>query len=399
MSVGLRMMSKMLLVFSVLSCVISPTSWAKDSGANGFVSDVNAVNSLMTQAEKSFGAGDKDKALILVSQAEKKLITALRSKYSTDSRYVGYLANVKGYWKTTSIHPENSGVDYVKRFESKISCWVGGCQATPLSHVMQIRFTDGTVSVFRSHGSPFDDNDDDFIGSLDLRVLSHFGFFQMTNKEVVMLPVVGNWRGGGWNLTIMNLSRNLKAEKYTSLFKKQDLPSELIKHWDDRYQSFLNVCDTYDCPDAELKQFDEKAGKVVFNSITVKLRQVKINQYPHSNRQKLLDLFNRISTEGASPRYSKIGLNDINNEVTSISIQPKAVGLDQITLSQIGQLAGVRVEGKANRLTITFTIAHRNGNMNLTFMGTNTGKPIRAITITPADTFPSDNLSLVFPGQ
>ncbi|QJD82857.1 hypothetical protein [Cohnella herbarum] len=70
-----------------------------------------------------------------------------------------------------------------------------------------------------------------------------------------------------------------------------------------------------------------------------------------------------------------------------------------MTLSQIGQIAGVRGGGKVNRPTITFTIAHRNGNINIIFTGTNTGKPIRSMMITPAHAFPSDNVSLVFPSR
>ncbi|GMK42836.1 hypothetical protein PCCS19_58960 [Paenibacillus sp. CCS19] len=368
----------------------------------------------MAQAKKLYLANDQEGAYANVAKGEAKLLAALNTKGASDPKYGTLLAS-SGYHMSTVLHPTNTGVKYVRTFTSDIPCGEAGCQGVPLSAIMLFNYTDGSISTIRSHIVPLP-GDQGEVEPFFLHVLTQYGLFRTTAGDIIMLSVLGNWRGGGWSIGLRNLSKGGSAEPYTTLFQGKDLPEELLKHWDETQQGFLGLCDareTVNCTVQNPEQItitaiDEDAGTVTFGTEVVHLSNV-VNVKTSTERGELRKLINTLLSRGtfedvpirpgeqivAAPQlgeplgkrsnllfYRNFTLQtDAIGEVKHIYYPARLTGLQSVTLAWLEKQLGTASVNKGSSSSVSVVIQSKYNLSRLTFTASNRNSTVQTIRL------------------
>ncbi|PWV92494.1 hypothetical protein DFQ01_13555 [Paenibacillus cellulosilyticus] len=409
-----------LLTLIMLITIIVPLQSAESvveaaASSDPIISLLNTTKAYIDKAKKLNLAGDQEGAYVNVAKGEAKLLEALRSKGATDPKYGAKFAT-SGYMTNTVLHPTNTGVEYVRTFMSDIPCVEAGCQGVPISAIMMFKFTDGSTTIIRSHIVPLP-GDSGEVEPFFLHVLSQYGLFRTTSGDIIMLSALGNWRGGGWSLTLRNLSHGGRAEPYTTLFNKSDLPEALLKQWNNEQRAFLGLCEAaINCTKEEsnqtaLKAIDEDAGTVTFGSKLVHLRNV-VKVKSSTDRVKLRAFVSGIVDEGTFPsigirpgeqtaaatqlgeptskRNNMLYYLDVTLQTDAIGMVkhiyylPRTAGLQSVTLAWLEKQLGTAAVWKDGSYSVSVIIRSRYNLSRLSFTAPSRSSRVQTIALSGA---------------
>lgn len=396
-----------------LQSVQSQAEASTTTKSDPIVTLLQATKSYMDKAKQLYLANDREGAYAEVAKGEAKLMQALRAKGATDPKY-GTLFATSGYAMSTVLHPTTTGVEYVRTFTSDIPCGEAGCQGASVSAIMMFKFTDGSVSIIRSHIIPLP-GDTGEVEPFFLHVMQQSGLFRTESGDIIMLCVLGNWRGGGWSIVLRNLSQGGRTEPYSVLFNRKDLPEPLLKHWDETQRMF-DLCDpseSVNCMEKEpdqtvIQAIDEDAGTVTFGSTIVHLPNV-VTVKSSTERVKLRTFISGIASEGtfadigvrpgeqmvAAPQlgeplskrnhmlfYRGFTLQtDAIGTVNHIYYPPRTAGLHQVTLEWLEKQLGTAAVSKNGSYSVSVIIRSRFNLCRLTFTALNRSSRLQVISL------------------
>jgi hypothetical protein len=405
-------------------------SAASSNNLNAFLQNLNDASEALNQAQKyydevkdsdgNYSYEAQEKLTGYMEKGEAKLITALKSQYSYDPKYASKLDSLGAYKMTVRVHAANSGVDFVRRFETKI----GKFYMEPTSAILQIKYSNGHVDVLNmsdnslpkdSYGSPI----------IDLKTLidKNFGFFQNNKKEILMLAYYENFRNGGWNIVLLNMSKNKGTEKLTQLMPAKDIPAELAKFADGKPKDYYtNICGQSSCTSTvenklTLTKIDESGVAVTFGSKTIKLSNVAKNKTVNAPRERLAQLINKVtatgtlfnlkfnigtpisdvkklygkpeSEEGGTIFYPNFLIAlDAWDKVSWLSMNAKANGLQYLKMADVQKLVGIQPRVENGLYTIDIPVNYEGSDydqgpksLQLTSKGLNAA--ILGVTLAP----------------
>ncbi|MBD3917438.1 hypothetical protein H8B09_01625 [Paenibacillus sp. PR3] len=411
-----------LLTFILLITTITPlpaiqshAEAATPTKSDPIVRLLQETKSYMTRAKQLDQSNDQEGTYANVAKGEAKLLQAIQSKGASDPKY-GALFATSGFSMSTVLHPTNTGVEFVRTFASNIPCDVAGCQGVPLSVVMMFKFTDGTTSTIRTHIVPLP-GDTEEVNQFFIYVLKQYGLFRTSSGDIIMLNVLANWRGGGYSISLRNLSHGNRLESYTRLFNKSDLPGALLKQWDDSQKSFFGLCDegepTVNCTVEEseqtaLKAIDEDAGTVTFGTKVIHLRNVSTVK-SNTDRVKLRKFIDSLVKEGtfaniqihpgeqivAVPQLGEplakhdnmllyrsftLQTNAIG-EVKHIYYSARTAGLQTMTLAWLENQLGTTAVNRGGSSALNVLVRSRYGLFRLTFTAPNRSSRVQTISL------------------
>jgi len=411
------LLASMLLITTItpLPAIQSQASAASAAHTDSVVKLLQETKSYMTRAKQQYLTNDQEGAYASIAKGEAKLLQAIQSKGASDPKY-GALFATSGYSMSTVLHPTSTGVEFVRTFTSEFPCGEAGCQGVPLSAVMMFKFTDGSISTFRTHIVPLP-GDTDEVDQFFIHVLKQYGLFRTSSGDIIMLSVLSSWRGGGYSISLRNLSRGNRLESYTKLFDKSDLPEPLLKHWDDSQKAFHGLCDegesSVNCTIEEseliaLKAIDEDAGTVTFGTKVIDLRNVSTVK-SNTDRVKLRKFIGGLVSEGtfhnvpihpgeytvAVPQlgeplakrgdmllYRTFTLQtDAIGEVKHIYYPARAAGLQTMTLAWLEKQLGTAAVNKRDSSALNVMIRSRYGLFRLTFTAPDRSSRVQTISL------------------
>jgi len=396
---------------------------ASDAALSTFLKQMKEAETSLNQADQYFsknknvynagwsekGEQVKDTFISLIEKGENYLTAALRSKYSYDPKYIDLFNKLKIYETHTVLHEDGSGVDFVRTFISEgYACYSPGCQGAPVSYIMQVKYMDGKVDVFTTHGEIYGSDTSEII---DLRVIDRYGFFRNKNKETLMIMQYNDWRGGGWNIEVRNLTKK-RVEKVSDYIPLASLPAALSKTLKGNQKSLLNICGGGECTSKQEEQFsitdiDEVNRTITLGSTKIKLKNVSATAIkPNLTKQKLNAVIDtakkgtfpniKITLESSLDEVKKIygPLNkfeggtyylkqfsidvDADGRLSGLVTDPKQLGIGTLTLSQLESL----LQTKAVKDTFSGHVLMVNsGYYRLIFYADSMSKPISMIMI------------------
>ncbi|BBI31025.1 hypothetical protein [Cohnella abietis] len=412
-------------IFSTLNWTAVNAASSKKPAEDSFQKNLTQATSLLKEAVKyNNTVYSKNPSYDVFSELSNKwdkgksfLIATLKSNKSTDTAYLSQLQNL-GYKVTTTLHSDNSGVQFVRRYESVISVFN---ETLPYHTILQIKYNDGRVELV--------DNSSESLNVYTVND-SDIGFYQNNKKEVLMLVTYMNYRGGAWNLRLLNMSKSQRLEAITSIIPVKSLPKGFERYGDSKKTGFSNICGEGSCSDAEESQFslvkqDESAGVVTFGTKAIKLQNVIVSKTAKSNKQKLIEQMNHIAANGTVSGL-KVGLTtpyedvvklygkpleeggtsffknfavatdgkEKGEKVTWLSFNSKAIGLQGVTMAQLQQWYGVKADkdvSRKNSYSLTIQLKYEGSTLydthrfNVEFWSEGANKPITSMLLSVLD--------------
>jgi hypothetical protein len=303
-----------IMLFSILNWGETNTAFSK-SAVDTFKTNLNQATTLLQEAVKyNNNVYLENPSYETFAVLEKKwdkgkpyLLKVLKSSFSTNPAYNAQLVNL-GYTVTTTLHSEISGVLFVRRYESTAKDISG---SMPYHTILQIKYSDGHVDLI-----------DDTNQSLDIHSIrdTDISFYKNNSKQVLMLFSYENFRSGGWNIGLLNMSQKQRLEKITNIIPSKSMPKGIERFWDSNKKiNFINICGQSSCSSEEEFKFsmekqDEWLGSVAFGSKMINLQNVIVGKGTKSSRQKLIDQMNYLSLNGTFSGF-KVGIHTLYSDV------------------------------------------------------------------------------------